>query len=350
MRKRSAFFGGLLLLTLCLAAGCSGETAESVETVSEESASVGEITVENASFSESGEGGESVSETPAASESTETAFPIPAASQSMETAFQAPPASESEDEKVVLWSAPNGEIFSMDRDKDVSYGITFDKVLYRPSTGVFYEYSSDSEWFDRESGTFTGELIEFDESDFRCVKSGDQINGYTVEIAETTFYPEEKDEHFFDENGVLPTHAEIRFRDDVTLTGYLLYCAYDEVTAVSDGDFFMIPDASAKGFPRLNLFYWFHSQERIEAYPQKDKQEPWIGYYGDYYVIRLGNFYRDYAEREDLSALIGDRSESHAWRTSVTIENLSVYAAAVVSAEGCNGWIVRVGEPPQTGK
>lgn len=337
MRKRSVFFGGLLSLTLCLAAGCSGETAEGGEAVPEESVPIGETTVKIAPFSESEENEESAPETSADS-------------RSAETASQTPPASESAETEIVLWNAPNGEIFSMDRDKDVSYGITFDKALYRPSTGVFYEYSSDSEWFDQESGMFTGELIEFDESDFRCVRSGDKINGYTVETAETKFYPEDKSENYADENGFLPAHAEIRFRDDVTLTGYLIYCAYDEPTQIQNGDFFMIPDASAKGFPRLNFFYWSHNEERIEARPQKDRQEPWIGYYGDYYVILLGNFYRDYAEREDLSALIGDRSESHAWRTAVTIENLSVSAGAAISYEICGGRIVRVGESPQTGK
>ncbi len=314
------------MLTLCLAVGCSGETAESGEPVSEESVPVGEIAVENASLSESGKSGESVPETSAASESTETAF-------------QAPPASESEDEKVVLWSAPNGEIFSMDRDKDVSYGITFDKVLYRPSTGAFYEYTPDSEWFDRESGMFTGEPIEFDESDFRCIHSGETVNGYTVDV-ETSFYPDDRD------LARLPgPHAmEITFRDNVTLTGYLLYCAYDEPTQIGNGDFFMIADNSAEGLPVLNFFYWVHGDGRIEPRSQANRREPWIGCYKDYYTILLGNFYQDYAEREDLKALIGDLSSSRAWRASVTIERLTIDATSASSLEGCFGRIVRVEE------
>lgn len=326
MRGRRAFFGGALLAALCFAAGCSDGAAEDGKTVLAEGSAVGEMTEESTVASESEKNEKTVSFTSAG------------------TTARTSETSESAEEKITLWRAPNGEAFEIDSDRDTSLGVVFDKALYRPSTGTFYEPSADPGLFD-ENGMFLGEPIMFDESDFRCVRSGDKINGYTVERAETTFYPDAKNEAFYDENGLLPHVMSIRFGNDVTLTGYLLYCAYDDPTLIFDGDFFMIPDASFRGFPCLNFFYWFRREGRIEAFPQEDLREPWIVSYNDSYVIHLGNFYRDYAEREDLSALIGDRSQSRAWRTAVTIKELSVSAGSVLSYEFCGGRIVRVGEP-----
>lgn len=314
MNKKGLLPGCLVLSVLCLTAGCAGNLPESEPIPTEGEAFVSETdsaplteTTEPVSHSESAEQSASPTETTAADPESE--------------------------QKTVLWEAPNGELFYKEDAFPDGSLLAFDQAVCRPSTGVFYDSFTNPELFDPETHEFLGDLIEYDESDWRCVHTGDTINGYTVECAKISFDVDE--EVYFKWN-------EITFREDVILTGYLMYCAYDRPVDVSRGDFFMLPDESFQGMPRVNL-YPFHKiiDGKIWEYPE-DFVFP--AYYNDAPVIPLGNLYWDYAENEELKALVGDETESKKIKAEVTIGHLSLCFADMMDEAWTSGKIVSVKE------
>lgn len=235
--------------------------------------------------------------------------------------------------KTILWEAPNGELFY--KEDAVSDGslLTFDQAVYRPSTGVFYDSLTNPELFDPETHEFLGDLIEYDESDWCCVHTGDTINGYTVECAKISFNID--DEAYFKAN-------TITFQEDVILTGYLMYCSYDEPTTITTGDFIMIPDESFQGMPRVNIY----PLSAVVSGQSWENPDEFVlpAYYTDAPMIPLGNLYRDYAENEELKALIGDGTESKKIRAEVTISHLDLCFADMMGDSWTSGKIVGVKE------
>lgn len=310
MNKKRLLPGCLVLSALCLTAGCAGKLPESESFVSEtdNAASLTETTsktVEPVSHSESAEQSTLPTETTAADPESE--------------------------QKTVLWEAPNGELFYKEDAFPDGSLLAFDQAVYRPSTGVFYDSFTNPELFDPETHEFLGDLIEYDESDWRCIQTGDTINGYTVEYAEISFNIDE--EAYFKWN-------EIIFREDVILTGYLMYFSYDEPTAIIAGDFVMIPDESFQGMPRVNL-YPFRKIIDGKTWENPEEFVP-PAYYNDAPVIPLGNLYWDYAENEELKALVGDGTESKKIKAEVTIGHLSLCFADMMGEAWTSGKIVSV--------
>lgn len=314
MDKKRLLTGCLALSALCLTAGCAGKPRESEPIPTEGEAFVSETdsaplteTTEPVSHSESAEQSASPTETTAA---------VPKSEQ-----------------KTVLWEAPNGELFYKEDAFPDGSLLAFDQAVCRPSTGVFYDSFTNPELFDPETHEFLGDLIEYDESDWRCVHTGDTINGYTVERAEISFNIDE--EAYFKAN-------EIIFREDVILTGYLMYCAYDRPVDVSRGDFFMIPDESFRGMPIVK-FYPFSKTVVGKKWENPEEFVP-PAYYTDAPVFRLGNLYWDYDENEELKALVGDGTESKKIRAEVTIGQFSLCFADMMGEAWTSGKIVSVKE------
>lgn len=277
-------------------------------------------------------------ETPAAENATSAATPAVSESSRSETSKQSEPLTETSAEasasesgqsehdtntKTVLWKAPNGEVFYKEDTIQGNSYLILKKALYRPSTGVYYDTLANPDLFDEETYEFLGELLRFDGSDDRCVQSGDTINGYKIKTAEMLF--DTANEWLRDENGVRPFHCEIGFEDDVTLTGYLLYYAYDDPTFIMKGDFDFYPDGSNQGMPWVSVRPWTEELEknRASGWSAERIEELFSPrMYSDLQLVYLGNLFRDYPEREDLKELVGDQSESQFWKVEVTIKGL----------------------------
>lgn len=314
MDKKRSLTGCLALSALCLIAGCAGKPRESEPIPTEGEAFVSETdsaplteTTEPVSHSESAEQSASPTETTAA---------VPES-----------------DQKTVLWEAPNGELFYKEDAFPDGSLLAFDQAVCRPSTGVFYDSFTNPELFDPETHEFLGDRVTYDESDWCCIQTGDTINGYTVECAEISFNIDE--EAYFKAN-------EITFRDDVILTGYLMYFSYDEPTAIIAGDFVMIPDELFQGMPRVNI-YPFSKIVDGKTWENPEEFVP-PAYYNDAPVIPLGNLYRDYDENEELKALVGDGTESKKIRAEVTIGQFSLCFADMMDEAWTSGKIVSVKE------
>lgn len=314
MDKKRLLTGCLALSALCLIAGCAGKPQESEPIPTEGEAFVSET--DSAPLTETTE---PVSHSESAEQSTlptETTTAVPESEQ-----------------KTVLWEAPNGELFYKEDAFPDGSLLAFDQAVYRPSTGVFYDSFTNPELFDPETHEFLGDLIEYDESDWRCIQTGDTINGYTVERAQISFDVDE--EAYFKANKII-------FREDVILTGYLMYFSYDEPTAIIAGDFVMIPDESFQGMPRVNL-YPFRKIIDGKTWENPEEFVP-PAYYNDAPVIPLGNLYRDYAENEELKALVGDGTESKKIKAEVTIGHLDLCFADMMDEAWTSGKIVSVKE------
>lgn len=315
MNKKRLLTGCLVLSALCLIAGCAGKPRESEPIPTKEEAFVSETdsaplteTTEPASRSESAEQSASPTETTADEPESE--------------------------QKTVLWEAPNGELFyKEDAFLDGSL-LAFDQAVYRPSTGVFYDSFTNPELFDPETHEFLGNRVTYDESDWRCIHTGDTINGYTVECAQISFVIDDGEAYF--------KWNEITFQEDVTLTGYLMYFSYDDPTDVSRGDFFMIPNGSFREMP-LVKFYPFSKTVFGKKSEKPDEFVP-PAYYTDAPVFRLGNLYWDYDEREELKALVGDGTESKKIKAEVTIGHLSLCFGDMMGDSWTSGKIVSVKE------
>ncbi len=237
------------------------------------------------------------------------------------------------DQKTVLWEAPNGELFYKEDAVAEGSAVEFDRAIYRPSTGIFYDSFTNPELFDPKTHEFLGDMVTYDESDWRCIQTGDTINGYTVECAKISFDIDE--EAYFKWN-------EIAFQEDVILTGYLMYFSYDEPTTIIAGDFVMIPDESFQEMPRVNI-YPFSKIVDGKAWENSEKFVP-PAYYNDAPVIPLGNLYRDYDENEELKALVGDGTESKKIKAKVTIGHLDLCFADSMGEAWTSGKIVSVKE------
>ena len=318
MTKKLALCGFLLGILFC-SVGCSIKSEEQIEPVKS-----GSVLCE---------------ETTAVSDTEETAI---SSEKIIETTSQTPQQSVSSaensaaesDSDTVIWEAPNGELFYKKDAVQNGSILEFDKAIYRPSTGVFYDSFTNPELFDTETYDFLGELVEYDESDWRCIQTGDTVNGYTVERAEISFNIIEEEAYF--------KANTITFQEDVILTGYLMYFSYDEPTTIIAGDFVMIPDESFQGMPRVNI-YPFRKIIDGKIWENPDEFVP-PAYYTDAPVISLGNLYRDYDENEELRALVGDGTESRKIRAEITINNLSLCFADMMGDSWTSGKIVNVRE------
>ena len=318
MTKKLALCGFLLGILFC-SVGCSIKSEEQIEPVKSGSASYEEVA--------------------AVSDTEETAI---TSEKIIETTSQMPQQSVSSaensadesDSDTVIWEAPNGELFYKKDAVQNGSILEFDKAIYRPSTGVFYDSFTNPELFDTETYDFLGELIEYDESDWRCIQTGDTVNGYTVERAEISF-------NIIDEEAYFKANT-ITFQEDVILTGYLMYFSYDEPTTIIAGDFVMIPDESFQGMPRVNI-YPFRKIIDGKIWENPDEFVP-PAYYTDAPVISLGNLYRDYDENKELKALVGDGMESRKIRVEITINHLSLCFADMMGDSWTSGKIVNVRE------
>lgn len=323
MNKKRLLPGCLVLSALCLIAGCAGETRESESVLTASESFVSETDSAASLIETISETVEPISRSDRSESAEQSTLPT-------ETTVAEVPES---DQKTVLWEAPNGELFYKEDSVPDGSLLAFDQAVYRPSTGVFYDSFTNPELFDPETHEFLGDRVTYDESDWRCVNTGDTINGYTVECAKISFDVDE--EVYFKANKII-------FREDVILTGYLMYFSYDEPTAIIAGDFVMIPDELFQGMPRVNI-YPFSKIVDGKTWENPEEFVP-PAYYNDAPVIPLGNLYRDYAENEDLKALIGDGTESKKIKAEVTIGHLSLCFADMMDETWTSGKIVSVKE------
>lgn len=323
MNKKLLRSGCLVLSALCLIAGCAGKSPESESVLTASESFVSE-TDSAASLIET------IPETVEPAFRSDRSESAKQSASTMETTVADDPESE---QKTVLWEAPNGELFYKEDAVPDGSLLAFDQAVYRPSTGVFYDSFTNPELFDPETHEYLGDPVTYDESDWRCVHTGDTINGYTVECAKISFDIDE--EVYFKAN-------TITFQEDVILTGYLMYCSYDEPTTITTGDFIMIPDESFQGMP-LVKFYPFNKTVVGKKWENPD-EFVLPAYYTDAPVIPLGNLYRDYDENEELKALIGDGTESKKIRAEVTIGHLSLCFADMMGDSWTSGKIISVKE------
>lgn len=302
MDKKRLLTGCLALSALCLIAGCAGKPRESEP-----------IPTEGEAF---------VSETDSAP-LTETTEPV----SHSESAEQSAPPTETtaavpeSDQKTVLWEAPNGELFYKEDAFPDGSLLAFDQAVYRPSTGVFYDSFTNPELFDPETHEFLGDLIEYDEIDWRCVHTGDTIKGYRVKKAETLFNI--NDNGYLKEDGYIPLSNSIVFEDDITLTGYLSYYPDDESLYIQGGDLFFLPDQSYEGMPLVN-YYPYCNVKSGKKYFDDEDEIPLPVFYSDSISISVGNLFNDYADSTTLKQIIEDDEKMKRTRVEITLGELSL--------------------------
>lgn len=303
MNKKRLLPGCLVLAALCLIAGCAGKPQESEPIPTEGEAFVSETdsaplteTTEPVSHSESAEQSASPTET--------TAADIPESEQ-----------------KTVLWEAPNGELFYKEDAVPEGSVLAIEKALYRPSTGAFYDSFINPELFDPETYDFLGELIEYDESDWRCIQTGDAINGYRIKKAETLFNI--NDNGYLREDGYIPLSNSIVFEDNITLTGYLSYYPDDDPIFIQRGDLSFIPDQSYTGMPLVNYYPYCNVKSGKKYFDDEDEILLPV-FYSDSISISVGNLFTDYANSATLKKIIEDDEKMMRIRVEITLGELSL--------------------------
>lgn len=317
MTKKLALCGFLLAILFC-SVGCSIKSGEQLKPVKSGSASYEEVA---AITSE---------------KIVETTSQMP--QQSVSSAEN----SAESDSDTVIWEAPNGELFYKKDAVQNGSILEFDKAIYRPSTGVFYDSFTNPELFDAETYDFLGKLIEYDESDWRCIQTGNTVNGYRVKKAETLFNI--NDDAYLREGGYIPLGNSIVFEDDITLTGYLTYYSYDDPTFIRKGDLYFLPDESYAGMPIVN-FYPYSSSISGESFVELVEPEkvtfPII--YSDSLSIWVGNLFADYADNATLKQMIEDNEKrSDLIRVEITLEELSLTFHDMMIWVGTSAKIVNV--------
>lgn len=242
-------------------------------------------------------------------------------------------------EKSLIWSAPNGEMFYKE-DASSFYGelMYFDKAIYRPSTGVYYDSYSNPEMFDEETCDFLGEPIEYDENDYLYVKSGVKICGYTVENAETIFNI--KDKAYRKESGIVPLSNTIQFKDNITLSGYLWCVTEDEPTLFQKGDIYFAADSSYINMPLVNFYPTCGIIDGKNGLDKDSIVGPVI--FDDSLTIDLGNLFRHYKDNESINHLIGDATSEKMLKVEITIENLELIFHDRMIGVGCSGHILEI--------
>ena len=328
MTKKLALCGFLLGILFC-SVGCSIKSEEQPEPVKSSSASYEEVAA--------------VSDTEATVTTSEKI--IETTSQTpQQSVSSAENSADESDLDTVIWEAPNGELFYKKDAVQNGSILEFDKAIYRPSTGVFYDSFTNPELFDTETYDFLGELVEYDESDWRCIQTGDTVNGYRVKKAETLFNI--NDDAYLREDGYIPLGNSIVFEDDITLTGYLTYYSYDDPTFIRKGDLYFLPDESYAGMPLVN-FYPYSSSISGESFVEFVEPEkvtfPII--YSDSLSIWVGNLFTDYADNATLKQMIEDNEKrSDLIRVEITLEELSLTFHDMMIWVGTSAKIVNVRE------
>lgn len=243
-------------------------------------------------------------------------------------------------EKTIIWTAPDGEIFYEDEAVTDGNALVFDKAIYRPSTGIYYDSISNPEYFNNQSYDFSGELIEYNEDDWRCVRRGDKINGYTVKKAETKFNTNE--DAYLKEDGYIPLSNSILFEDNITLTGYLLYYSYDEPTFIQKGDLIFLPDESYMNMPLLDFYPCCSVISGDNSFELDELVFPVI--YSDSLSIRVGNLFDDYVSNEDLMNVIGDGETTVKIKVEITLEELNLIFGDMMRSWGTSAKILSIRE------
>lgn len=246
------------------------------------------------------------------------------------------------DQKTVLWEAPNGELFYKEDAVLEGSVLAIEKALYRPSTGTFYDSFTNPELFDPETYDFLGELIEYDESDWRCIQSGNAVNGYCVKKAETLFNI--NDDGYLREDGYIPLSNSIVFEDDITLTGYLSYYPDDEPLYIQGGDLFFLPDQSYEGMPLVNYYPYCNAKSGKKYFDDEDEILLPV-FYSDSISISVGNLFTDYADSETLKQIIEDDEKTRdIIRVEMTLGELSLTFHDMMIWGGASGKIISVKE------
>lgn len=199
-------------------------------------------------------------------------------------------------------------------------GIKFDKAVYIPSEGIYYDNVTNPELFrlsddsreDEIYYDFIGDCIEYSEDDFEVVEAGDKINGYTVKKAELVF---SKELNRF-------CYSSIEFKGNITLTGWLYLHDYDEPVLISKGDLTFMPDESYNNMPLIPFRSIYNS---FSARSVSSHGFPAV--YADTPAILLGNLYTDYADSaKDFGLLdvLGGSTETARKRVEITISNYGI--------------------------
>lgn len=311
MNKKRLLPGCLVLSVLCLISGCAGKPLESESVLTASESFVSETDSVASLIETTSETVEPVSR----SDRSESAEP---STSPTETTVAEVPESE---QKTVLWEAPNGELFYKEDAFPDGSLLAFDRAVYRPSTGVFYDSFTNPELFNLETYDFLGELIEYDESDWHCIQSGDTIKGYRVKKAKTLFNI--NDNGYLKEDGYIPLSNSIVFEDDITLTGYLSYYPDDESLYIQGGDLFFLPDQSYEGMPLVN-YYPYCNVKSGKKYFDDEDEIPLPVFYSDSISISVGNLFNDYADSTTLKQIIEDDEKMKRTRVEITLGELSL--------------------------
>ena len=222
-----------------------------------------------------------------------------------------------------IWSNLRGGNLYSDEGtivREEEYGIQFDKAVYIPSEGIYYDNARNPELFrlvddnseDEIIYNFIGNCIEYSEEDLEIVNAGDKINGYTVKKAELIY---SKTINRF-------CYSSIEFKEDITLTGWLYLHDYDEPVLISKGDLTFMPDESYNNMPLIPFRSIYNS---FSARSVSSHGFPAV--YADTPAILLGNLYTDYADSaKDFGLLdvLGGSTETARKRVEITISNYGI--------------------------
>ena len=246
-----------------------------------------------------------------------------------------------------IWSNLRGGNLYSDEGtivREEEYGIQFDKAVYIPSEGIYYDNVTNPELFrlsddsreDEIYYDFIGDCIEYSEEDLEVVEAGDKINGYTVEKAELVF--SKKLNRF--------CYSSIEFKGNITLTGWLYMHDYDEPVLISKGDLTFMPDESYNNMPLIPFRSIYNS---FSARSVSSHGFPAV--YADTPAILLGNLYTDYADSAKdcgLLDVLGGSTETARKRVEITISNYGIVESDTAVGGGpvgiSDGKIVSVNE------
>lgn len=181
-----------------------------------------------------------------------------------------------------------------------------------PSTGICYTSIDNADIYDSESLMFR-DAPRLAPSEYRRLKAGDEICGFTVKSASTdffkygTFAPDE------DGNGTYFRNCSAEFEGSAELTGYVWIAPEDDY-CVGTGDIFFVPAPGSDILPVMNYEYVDNGVKTLLFCGANNG----FGWLNEYPNILLGNSSNIAADVSDVPI------DGQYHKAKITIDGLSI--------------------------
>ena len=240
--------------------------------------------------------------------------------------------------KTLVWTAPDGtELYAEDASNKTEYYLEYDIAFARPSTGTYYDSSTNPELFDAENYEYSGEYVT--PEGYKPVKAGDAFGGHTINYVQSIFGT------YTDADGNIvsyPMSNTIEITEDVTLTGTLRFFRDDQY-AVTAGDIFFFPDSSYKDMPHPDLS-GSNTQGTPDFFLLSDYTElgEGVSLFTDSPRFLCGNLYENYADNAEVNTAVDGGQASCSKKVRITFGGMLIEWSDQFAASFSHGTIKNI--------